>query len=84
MGLLDPSIATLKIKSATWGLAEDEEYFYEEKLLDLHLCSDEELGLGEGKAKFMPIKDSSTEELLLMAGKLYCPDDADTYVYGNY
>ena len=39
MPLLDPSIATLKVKSITWGLAEDDEYFYEEKFLDLHLCS---------------------------------------------
>ena len=84
MPLLDPSIATLKVKSITWGLAEDEEYFYEEKFLDLHLCSEEELGLGEGKAKFMPIKDSSTKELELMAGKLYCLAEADAYIYGNY
>ena len=81
---LDPSIATLKIKSMTWGFTANEEYIYEEEYLDLHLCSEEELGLGEGKAKFMPIKDSSTEELEMMAGKLYCLAEADAYIYGNY
>ena len=81
---LDPSIATLKIKSMTWGFTANEEYIYEEEYLDLHLCSEEELGLDEGKGKFMPIKHSTGEELKLMADKLYCLAEADAYMYGTY
>ena len=82
--LLDPSFGEIVVFTNTWGYSDDGEYFYDEKYLELHLCTRQELGL-EGKgAKFMPIKQSSAEELELMAGKMLCLAEEDAYLYGNY
>ena len=82
--MLDPSFGEIKVKTSTWGYDDDDEYIYEEKYLDLHLCTKQELGLEGESSIFMPIKESSAEELELMAGKMLCLAEEDAYVYGNF
>ena len=82
--LLDPSIASFRMQAISWGLDDQDEYFYEEKDLDLHLCTPEELGLVPGDSMFMPIKESTSEELELMSGKMWCLKREDSHIYGNY
>ena len=57
-----------------WGLNEDGEYYYSENYLESHVCSEEELGLTGDSATFMPIKQSSEEELKVSSGFLRCID----------
>ena len=82
--LIDPSIGTFRVQAVSWGYDEDGEYFFEQRPLDMHLCTQSELGLKSDDAMFMPIKESSAEELELMAGKMYCLSEEDSYIYGNY
>jgi len=83
--LLDPSFGEIKVKTSSWGYLDDgDEYIYEEKYLELHLCTKQELGLEGENSIFLPIKESSAEELELMTGKMLCLAEEDAYVYGNF
>lgn len=57
--ILDPTYGSLIFNSYSWGPKEDGGYSTERIRLKEHICQRDELGLGDGDAKFLPLNDES-------------------------
>ena len=79
----DPKYGELVISWHGWG--NTGEVGYQDIDLDLHYCSDEELGLTRRDDTSMyPIDDSSYDEILLWKRKFKCAKPEDYEIWGDY
>ena len=72
---LDPTIGELRFRATEWGFDENgQPYWNNALILDSHVCTQEELGLGEDRknAKFMPVAERSKAYMELYQKKFLC------------
>ena len=84
--ILDPSIGTLVLQHAEWGIDEKGDTFSSTTNLKSHTCTDEELGLKDNndESRFMPIHQTSIGYVKLYKKKFVCLEPADLELYGNF
>ena len=84
--ILDPSYGELLFNSYTWGPENDGSYFTERKKLESHICTREELGLGDDKSNslFLPLHATAAPFIEMYQKKLLCLPPEELYIYGDF
>lgn len=80
---LVPEIGKMELVAMEWGY-HGEEYYYEENVVETHICSEEELGLTGDTSTFYPTIETAVEELKLMSGTFLCMDREEMHINGHY